>query len=198
MYKVGDSELIAQYRNGNEEAFTQLLNKYKSKVYTTIYLIVNDRYTAEDLTQETFIKAIKKITSNSYEDQGKFGGWIGTIAHNMAIDHFRKSKRNPEITLEDGSNLFNSMDFSEDSFESIQIEKDTHSKLKSLLEELPENQKEVIIMRHYAGMSFKDIAETTGVSINTALGRMRYGLINLRKRLSEKPLNAYDQNYYPK
>jgi RNA polymerase sigma-70 factor (ECF subfamily) len=113
----------------------------------------------------------------------------------LAIDHFRKQKRNPEIVLEDGSSLFNSLSFSEDSTESIQIQTDTHTKLKLLIETLPQSQREVLIMRHYADLSFKEIAETTGVSINTALGRMRYALINLRKLMEESNI-AYDKNNY--
>jgi RNA polymerase sigma-70 factor (ECF subfamily) len=193
---VSDAYLVSQYIKGNEEAFAQLLKRHKSKVYTTIYLIVRDQYIAEDLLQETFIKAIKKLRSGSYNEEGKFLPWIVRIAHNLAIDYFRREKRYPTIVLEDGSNVFNSLAFSEDSSESVKIKDETHSILRELIQQLPEAQKEVLLMRHYADMSFQEIAEATGVSINTALGRMRYALINLRKKLEQNNI-AYDKNIYP-
>lgn len=190
-----DSKLVSLYQNGNEEAFEMLLHRHKSKVYTAIYLIVKDRYTAEDLLQETFIKAINTIRGGRYNEEGKFLPWISRIAHNLAIDHFRKEKRYPEVVLEDGSRLFNSMNFSEDSVESKQMMRETRSKLRDCIKELPAEQKQVLIMRHYLDMSFQEIANRTGVSINTALGRMRYALINLRKKMSKN--RAYDKNVYP-
>jgi RNA polymerase sigma factor (sigma-70 family) len=190
-----DSKLVSLYQNGNEEAFEMLLHRHKSKVYTAIYLIVKDRYTAEDLLQETFVKAINTIRSGRYNEEGKFLPWISRIAHNLAIDHFRKEKRYPEVVLEDGSRLFNSMDFSEDSIESKQMFRETRSKLRDCIKELPAEQKQVLIMRHYLDMSFQEIADRTGVSINTALGRMRYALINLRKKMTKN--RAYDKNVYP-
>ena len=179
--EISDRKLISMYQTGNEEAFEILVQRHKAKIFTTIYLIVKDNYLAEDLLQETFIKAIRTIKSGRYNEEGKFLPWILRIAHNLAIDYFRKSKRYPVIVMEDGSSVFNTMDFSEESIESVQIKKDTHSKLRSLIQELPESQKEVLIMRHFMQMSFQEIAEATNVSINTALGRMRYALINLRK-----------------
>ncbi len=196
-YSVSDSKLILLYKNGNEAAFEQLVNRHKSKIYTTIYLIVKDNYIAEDLLQETFIKVINTVKGGKYNEEGKFLPWILRIAHNLAIDHFRKEKRYPTIVMEDGSNVFNTLKFSEDSIESVQIRKDTHTKLRQLIQELPEAQKEVLIMRHYMQMSFQEIADATDVSINTALGRMRYALINLRKKM-EKNNIAYDPNIYPK
>lgn len=192
--KLSDSQLVALYQNSNDEAFEVLLNRHKSKVYTAIYLIVKDRYAAEDLTQETFIKAINTIRSGRYNEEGKFGPWVSRIAHNIAIDYFRKCQRHPEIVLEDGSWVFDAMDFSEDSFEDKQIQKDNKAILRNLIKELPEEQKRVLIMRHFLQMSFQEIAESTKVSINTALGRMRYALINLRKKLEKT--GAYDKNFY--
>lgn len=194
---MNDAQLIAQYRNGNESAFAELLNRYKSKVYTSIYLIVKDKYITEDLLQDCFIKVIDRLKRGTYNEEGKFGPWIGRIAHNMAIDYFRKEKRYPTIVTEDGTSVFNSMEFTEESIESVKIQEDTHAKLRQLIQTLPESQKEVLMMRHYAEMSFQEIADATGVSINTALGRMRYALINLRKKLNQVNL-AYDQNNYPK
>jgi len=194
--ELSDSKLVSLYIKGNEESFEVLLNRYKSKVFTNIYLIVKDTYIAEDLTQDTFIKAIKTLRGNKYNEEGKFKPWILRIAHNLAIDYFRKKKRYPTIVMEDGSNIFNTLAFSEAPYENFQVQEDTKKKLRSFIEELPENQREVIMMRHYQEMSFQDIAESTDVSINTALGRMRYALINLRKKMKQHKI-AYDSNIYP-
>lgn len=196
-YSVSDSQLVALYKKGNEEAFEKLVNRHKAKIYTAILLIVKDRYTAEDLMQETFIKVVNTIKSGRYNEEGKFLPWVMRIAHNLSIDHFRKNRRYPTVIMEDGSNVFNTLSFSEDSVESVQIRKDTHSMLKQFIRELPDAQREVLIMRHYMDMSFKEIADNTGVSINTALGRMRYALINLRKMMDKHNI-AYDPNIYPK
>jgi RNA polymerase sigma factor (sigma-70 family) len=196
-YSVSDSQLVSLYKKGNEEAFEKLVNRHKAKIYTAILLIVKDRYTAEDLMQETFIKVVNTIKSGRYNEEGKFLPWVMRIAHNLSIDHFRKNRRYPTVIMEDGSNVFNTLTFSEDSAESVQIRKDTHSMLKQFIRELPDAQREVLIMRHYMDMSFKEIADNTGVSINTALGRMRYALINLRKMMDKHNI-AYDPNIYPK
>ncbi|MDW3196754.1 MAG: sigma-70 family RNA polymerase sigma factor [Cytophagales bacterium] len=194
---LNDSELLSAYVKGNEEAFAELVNRHKDRVFTTILLIVKDRYLAEDLMQEVFIKAIKTLKSGKYNEEGKFLPWILRIAHNLAIDQFRKEKRYPMIVMEDGSSVFNTLEFSEESIENKQIKQDTQNLLKRLIQELPESQKEVLVMRHYMQMSFQEIADVTGVSINTALGRMRYALINLRKKLKQNNI-AYDQNFYKK
>src|SRR6188474_3352599 len=128
--RLSDSQLVSLYQTGNEEAFEMLLHRHKSKVYTSIYLIVKDRYTAEDLLQETFVKAINTIRGGRYNEEGKFLPWISRIAHNLAIDHFRKEKRYPEIVLEDGSRLMNSMQFAEESVEDKQVFRETRSKLR--------------------------------------------------------------------
>lgn len=195
--RCSDSQLVSLYQTGNEEAFEVLLHRHKSRIYTAIYLIVKDRYEAEDLLQDAFIKAINTIKGGRYNEEGKFLPWICRIAHNLAIDHFRKNKRYPEVTLEDGSHLFDSMQFAEESFEDKQLLRDTHSRMRDLIKELPKEQKQVLIMRHYLQMSFQEIAERTGVSINTALGRMRYALINLRKKMIINHI-AYDNSFYPK
>lgn len=195
--RVSDQELVTLYQNGNEEAFEVLLLRHKSRIYTAIYLIVKDRYVAEDLLQETFVKAINTIKGNRYNEEGKFLPWISRIAHNLAIDHFRKNKRHPEIVLEEGSRLFDCMQFADESFETKQARRDNKKRLRSLIKELPEEQKQVLIMRHYLEMSFQEIADRTGVSINTALGRMRYALINLRKKMTKQHI-AYDPNLYPR
>jgi RNA polymerase sigma-70 factor (ECF subfamily) len=168
-----------------------LVDRHKSRIFTTIYLIVKDRYIAEDILQDVFIKTINIIKQKKYNEQGKFLPWILRIAHNQAIDHFRKEKRNPKITLADGSDIFNCLKFSEDFSESENLSKDSKRFLKKTIENLPEKQKQVLIMRHYMDMSFQEIAEATNVSINTALGRMRYALIALRKKIKPKQI-AYD------
>jgi RNA polymerase sigma factor (sigma-70 family) len=194
--RISDSDLVSLYKNGNEEAFSELVERHKSRIYTTVYLIVKDRYIAEDLLQETFVKAIKTIKGGRYNEEGKFIPWITRIAHNLAVDYFRKQKRYPTIVLEDGTKVFNTLDFAEESMETHQIRQDTYSRLRDLIKDLPEAQREVLMMRHYMDMSFQEIAENTGVSINTALGRMRYALINLRKKMKQYNI-AYDKNFYP-
>jgi len=196
-YKVSDSELVSLYINGNEEAFKELLIRHKNRVFTTIHLIVKDRYLAEDLLQETFIKAVTTIKSGRYNDEGKFLPWILRIGHNLAIDTFRRAKRYPTVLMEDGSNVFENMEFAEPTIEDRQVMQDSVNKLKNHIQELPDSQKQVLIMRSYLDMSFKEIADETGVSINTALGRMRYALINLKKKMQENSL-AYDKNNYPR
>ena len=192
-----DGVLIALYRNGNESAFNLLVDRYQSKVFTTIFLIVKDQDVAEDLLQDVFVKVLHTFNSDKYNEEGKFQPWVMRIAHNMAIDHFRKAKRYPTILLEDGSNLLNSLSFAEDSSEEQRIKAETLAWVRNLIDELPEAQREVVIMRHYLDMSFQEIAEQTGVSINTALGRMRYALNHIRKKMKQVN-SAYDKIIYPK
>ena len=192
-----DSVLITLYRNGNEAAFNLLVDRYHSKVFTTIFLIVKDQDVAEDLLQDVFVKVLHTLNSDKYNEEGKFQPWVMRIAHNLAIDHFRKAKRYPTILLEDGSNVFNSLSFAEDSSEEQRIKEETIAWVRNLIDELPEAQKEVVIMRHYLDMSFQEIAEQTGVSINTALGRMRYALNHIRKKMKQVN-SAYDKIIYPK
>ena len=193
--KVNDAVLVSAFIAGDEKAFETLLNQSKSKVFTTSYLIVKDRYIAEDILQETFIKAVDVIKSGRYNEEGKFLPWIVRIAHNLAIDHFRKNKRNPSISLEDGSYVFNSFEFSEESFEDIQLKQDKIVNVRELIKKLPQEQREVLTLRMYEELSFQEIAEMTQVSINTALGRMRYALINLRKMMTKQEI-AYDAKLY--
>lgn len=195
--QVSDAALLSAYIQGEDKAFETLVKRSKSKVYTSIYLIVKDRYIAEDLMQETYIKAIDVIKSGRYNEEGKFLPWVVRIGHNLAIDFFRKDKRYPTIVLEDGSKLFNSFEFAEESSEDIQLKADKISNVRELIKKLPDEQREVLVMRHYEELSFQEIADQTGVSINTALGRMRYALINLRKML-DKQESAYDAKLYPK
>lgn len=192
-----DSELIAQYRNGSEAAFESLVDKYKSRVFTTIYMIVKDHGVAEDLLQDVFVKVVQTLNSDRYNEEGKFQPWLMRIAHNLAIDYFRKMKRYPSILMEDGSNLFNTLQFADENVEDLRVKDETHKLVRQLVDELPETQREVLIMRHFMDLSFQEIAEQTGVSINTALGRMRYALINMRKKMNQINF-AYDKIFYPK
>ena len=192
-----DGVLITSYRNGNEAAFNLLVDRYQSKVFTSIFLIVKDQDVAEDLLQDVFVKVLHTLNSDKYNEEGKFQPWVMRIAHNMAIDYFRKAKRYPTILLEDGSNLLNSLSFAEDSSEEQRIKEETIAWVRNLIDELPEAQKEVVIMRHYLDMSFQEIAKQTGVSINTALGRMRYALNHIRKKMKQVN-SAYDKIIYPK
>ena len=192
-----DSELISQYRNGSEAAFEALVDKYKARVFTTIHMIVKDQGVAEDLLQDVFVKVVQTLNSDRYNEEGKFQPWLMRIAHNLAIDHFRKMKRYPSVIMEDGSNVFNTLQFAKENVEDLRIKDETYTLVQRLIDELPESQKQVLIMRHYMDLSFQEIAEQTGVSINTALGRMRYALINLRKKLGKINI-AYDEIFYPK
>lgn len=196
-YEMSDSRLVSQYVNGNEEAFARLLERHQQRVYTTIFMIVKSKPVAEDLMQETFIRVVNTLKSGRYNESGKFLPWVLRIAHNLAVDRYRKQKRFPEIVLNDGSPVFNTLDFAAEPFEFTQMRKDMHSQLRQLIQELPEKQRQVLILRHYMGMSFKEIAQTADIPVNTALGRMRYALINLRKLIKKYNI-AYDQNFYPK
>lgn len=183
-----DKYLIHSYRNGNDSAVEELVHRYKSKIYTSIYLLVKDNYLAEDLFQDTFIKVIRTIQAGRYNDEGKFLPWAIRIAHNLVIDHYRKAKRTPLITNSDGFDIFDVLPFYDETAEERMIRSQTHKDLRKMIRLLPDDQKEVLIMRLYGDMSFKEIADVTEVSINTALGRMRYALNNLRKMFSNKEL----------
>lgn len=185
---ISDKELLSQYQNGNEAALELLINRHKEKVYTTIYMFVKDSYLAEDIFQDTFIKVLKTLRKGKYREEGKFLPWVMRIAHNLCIDHFRKTKRHPKVTNNEGFDIFDILPFSDDNAEQSMVKKQAHQKVRDLVNQLPDEQKEVVVLRHYAGMSFKEIAALTDVSINTALGRMRYALINMRKMVEEKQI----------
>jgi len=183
---LSDQQLIGQYIKGHEGSLEVLINRHKSKIFTHIVLIVRDRALAEDIFQDTFIKVIKTLRAGKYREEGKFLPWVMRIAHNLAVDYFRKSNRMPTTSGGDDFDIFDVISDTQASIEDVVVEDEIHSDLRALVEELPEKQKEVLIMRHYCDMSFKDIAEETNVSINTALGRMRYALINLRVLIEER------------
>ena len=185
---ISDQELVHSYINGDAEALSVLVMRHKNKLYSSIYLLVKDKYLAEDIFQDTFIKIIDTLKIGKYTDEGKFLPWAMRIAHNLCVDHFRKIKRSPAIKTSDDRDIFDTLNFSEAGADDRMMQGQTHDRVRKMLELLPEDQREVIIMRHYADLSFKEISVLTNCSINTALGRMRYGLINLRKMMSEKQI----------
>lgn len=184
---ISDQELIGKYLNGNEESLELLINRHKRKVFAYIIMVVKDDQLADDIFQDTFIKVINTIRSGSYKEEGKFIQWVMRIAHNLIIDHYRRAKRLPVVNnSSDDFDIFNLVRITDPSVEEEIITNQIHEDVRNLIELLPNEQKEVLMMRHYNDMSFKEIAEATDVSINTALGRMRYALINLRKIVKEK------------
>ena len=183
---LSEKELVQLYLNGNVHALSTLISRYKDRIYTAIYLLVKDKYMAEDLFQDVFIRIIDTLKAKGYSNEGKFLPWALRIAHNLCVDHFRKIKRTPFITTSDDRDIFEVLNFSEPNAETRLIQSQRHERVRKMIDLLPEDQREVIILRHYADLSFKEIASITNCSTNTALGRMRYGLINMRKMTLEK------------
>jgi RNA polymerase sigma-70 factor (ECF subfamily) len=188
--KITDQNLVKQYVQGNEACLETLINRHKDRIFTTIILIVKDSYIAEDLFQETFIKIIKNLKKGKYNEEGKFLPWAIRIARNMAIDYFRKMKRMPTVTGSDGEDVFRKIKLAVDNREEEMIRTEKENMVRDVISRLPEEQRQVLILRHYGDLSFKEIAEMTGVSINTALGRMRYALNNMRKMMEHTSINA--------
>ena len=185
--EISDKQLISEYLSGKTISLERLIHRHQSKVFAYILMIVKDKQLADDIFQDTFIKVIKTIRGGSYKEEGKFIQWVMRIAHNLIIDHFRKSRRIPVIdNNHDEFDIFETIKFTDPSVEEMMVTSQIHQDLRELVGMLPQEQKDVLVMRHYYNMSFKDIAEQTDVSINTALGRMRYALINLRKLIKEK------------
>lgn len=185
---LSDNELITNFLKGNEQCLEVLVRRHQRKVFTSIYLLVRDKELAEDLFQETFIKVINTLRSGNYHDEGKFLPWITRIAHNLVIDHFRRQKKMPMVRDTDEFSVTESIRLTDENIEDKMVTDQIHTDVRRLIDLLPEEQREVVIMRHFADMSFKEIAEQTNVSINTSLGRMRYALINLRKLIKEREL----------
>ena len=192
-----DAELVRLFALGDQSAFEFIVRRHQSKLFSHCYLMLKDRYAAEDLVQEAFMKAVTTIRAGRYNEEGKLLPWLMRIAHNLVIDRVRKKKRNPEVVMEDGSAVFSTLAFATESAEDNQLKADRNATLRAHIQALPESQREVLLLRHFAGMSFKEIAEHTDVSINTALGRMRYALINLRKKMTVNR-DVYDKNFYPR
>ncbi|MFD2920200.1 RNA polymerase sigma factor [Terrimonas rubra] len=183
-----DNELVDLFTNGHLDALETLVLRHKDKLYTSILFMVKDKHLAEDIFQDVFIRVIDTMRNGRYTDEGKFLPWAMRIAHNLCVDHFRKVKRTPTIRTGDDKDIFEVLNFSEESAEYVMIKRQSHDRVRNMLDHLPEDQREVIILRHYADMSFKEIAAATNCSINTALGRMRYGLINLRKMMTQRQI----------
>lgn len=186
---LNDRELISRYlHQSDEQAFEELLIRHKNKIYTSIYLFVKDQSLAEDIFQDTFIKIIDTLRQGKYNEEGKFVQWAMRIAYNMCVDHFRRNRRKPTVAPTDTFDIFDVLCNTDDNAETRIIKSQTHARVRQLVDQLPPEQREVVILRHYADMSFKEIAQLTRVSINTALGRMRYALINIRKMIVEKEI----------
>lgn len=182
-----DTHLIRVFQNGEQEAFEVLLQRYKDKIYNSIFFLVKDTHLAEDIFQEVFIKIIDTLRSDRYNEEGKFLPWALRCAHNHCVDYFRKIK-NTHLIASDASAIFEKIGDVGNSADMKILKIETHHKIRVMLDFLPEEQREVIVLRHFANMSFKEIASITNTSINTALGRMRYALLNLRKLMVENEI----------
>ena len=183
-----DAVLVKNYISGDESALALLINRHQSKIYGFIYSKIGDRDLSDDIFQDTFIKVIKTLKTSSYNEEGKFLPWVMRIAHNLVVDHFRKAKKMPFQRETEEYSIFNYMTDNSLNIEGQIITAQVESDLAKLLEELPADQKEVLVMSMYQDLSFKEIADLTGVSINTALGRMRYALLNLRKIIEKNQI----------
>ena len=181
-----DRQLICDYLDGNDYAFEVLLNRHRDKIYTSIYLFVKDHSQADDIFQEVFIKIVDTLRRGKYNHEGKFVQWAMRISYNLCVDHFRRNKRRPIVNTKDDFDIFDVLKSPNANAEDQIIRSQTHSKVRELVDALPPEQREVVILRHYADLSFKEIAALTRVSINTALGRMRYALINIRKMVAKQ------------
>lgn len=187
--ELTDNELIQSFQDGNSRAFNALIDRHQERIYNTILFMVKDSYLAEDLIQEIFIKIIDNLKQKKYNEEGKFLPWALRISHNFCVDHFRKVKRTPTIKTGDDQDLFEIIKHSDHPADYKMTRSQTHKNIQELVDLLPEEQREIIVLRHYANLSFKEIAQMTNCSINTALGRMRYGLINLRKMMNERGMS---------
>lgn len=186
LIKLTDDQLVADYAKGNNVAFDVLLKRHQSRVFSYILHIVKNKDLAEDIFQETFVKAIMTIKQNRYTETGKFSAWISRIAHNLIIDYYRQEKsENTVSTDEDETDLLNRRDLCDENVEHHLVTNQIHKDVRRIIMALPESQREVLLMRYYRNMSFKEIADATNVSINTALGRMRYAILNMRRIADE-------------
>jgi RNA polymerase sigma-70 factor (ECF subfamily) len=185
---LNDQDLVRLYLEGNEKAFEQLLQRHKRKVWSHIYLLVRDREITEDLFQEVFIKVVHTLKGGKYNEEGKFLPWVMRIAHNLVIDHFRRNKKMPMVRSNDDHDVFATIAQPGKNVEQRMVNLQIDEDVRKLIDHLPEEQREVVVRRTYLGMSFKEIADQTEVSINTALGRMRYALINMRKMIKQNEI----------
>lgn len=185
---LSDAELISLYLSGDNAGIEQLISRYKDKIYTAIYVLVKDQYVAEDIFQEAFLKIIRTMKGGRYAEQGKFLPWALRVAHNLCMDHFRRMRQQIPVTTEDGREIIDLLPLAHANGGERLEERQTHQSVRDLIASLPDEQREVVTLRIYGELSFKEIADLTQVSINTALGRMRYGLINLRRKINEEKL----------
>lgn len=184
--KLADDELVKLFARGDNKAFDTLLKRHQTRVFSYIYSIVKNRDVADDLFQETFVKAITTIKQQRYSESGKFSAWISRIAHNLIIDYYRQEKSENLVSADDGEvDVLNRKDLADINIEDVLVSEQIHADVRRIIEALPDNQREVLLMRYYRDMSFKEIAEATKVSINTALGRMRYAILNMRRIADE-------------
>ena len=187
--KQTDDQLVAAYAKGNNDAFDALLQRHQTRVYNCIYQMVRERSLAEDIFQETFVKAITTIRQGRYTENGKFAAWINRIARNLVIDFFRQEKIEASVSADDDNfDILNRKELSEDTVEDLIIDRQIRDDLRKLIRHLPKSQRQVLVVRYYRNLSFKEIAEATGVSINTALGRMRYAILNIRRIADENAI----------
>ncbi len=184
--QLSDKELISLYLSGDDRAFETLLNRHKDRIYTQIYLFVKDHSRAEDIFQEVFVKIVNTLRGGKYNHEGKFLQWALRIAYNLCVDQFRRNKRRSILSPTDDFDIFDVIESGYENVEQATMKSQTHMMVRALVDRLPDEQREVVMLRHYADMSFREISQLTRVSINTALGRMRYALINIRKMIEEQ------------
>jgi RNA polymerase sigma factor (sigma-70 family) len=188
LYALTDEQLITSFNEGNAYAMEVLVNRHKVRIYTSIYVLVKDKYLAEDIFQDLFIKVIETFRAGKYKEENKFVQWAMRIAHNLCVDHFRKIKTKPVIRTSEGTDIFDVLNFAEPSAEENIMKAQSNEKIMKLVCLLPEDQREIIILRHFADLKFREISNILNCSVNTALGRMRYALLNLRKLIEEKQI----------
>jgi RNA polymerase sigma factor (sigma-70 family) len=188
LINLTDEQLIALFKGGNTVAMEVLINRHKSRIFTSIYLLVKDKYLAEDIFQDLFIKVIETFRAGKYKEENKFIQWAMRIAHNLCVDHFRKVKARPVIKTSEGADIFDVLNFAEPSTEDKIMKLQSNESMMKLVSQLPEDQREIIILRHFADLKFREISKILNCSVNTALGRMRYALLNLRKLIEEKQI----------
>ena len=183
-----DDELITLFNEGNSQAMEVLINRHKVRIYTSIYLLVKDKYLAEDIFQDLFIKVIETFRAGKYKDENKFAQWAMRIGHNLCVDYFRKIKTRPVIKTSEGIDIFDVLNFEEPNAEDKIMKAQSSERIMKLVCRLPEEQREIIILRHFADLKFREISNMLNCSVNTALGRMRYALLNLSKLIEEKQI----------
>ncbi|MBK7375836.1 MAG: sigma-70 family RNA polymerase sigma factor [Ferruginibacter sp.] len=183
---LADQQLVQLFTDGEAQALDVLVNRHKVRIFTSIYLLVKDKYLAEDIFQELFIKIIETLKAGKYKEENKFVVWAMRIGHNLCVDHFRKVKGKPTIKTIEGKDIFEVLRFNDSNAEENIIKTQSHERIMKLVSQLPEEQREIIILRHFADLKFREISSMLDCSVNTALGRMRYALLNLRKMIEEQ------------